>query len=432
MFSQGKTFTSTSDITAFQVEKLKEQIQYLFSNSPFYQKLFEEEGILPSNIRTLEDLAKLPVTEKEQLQNQNSNFLCIDKENIAEYFTTSGTLGEPLIFPLSTNDLERLAYNEYLSFKQIGAKKGDIVLVTVTSDKCFMAGNAYALGARKAGLTVIKTGPGLPEFQWSTILKLRPTIIIAVPSFIIKLIEYAEKNGIDYKNSSVKKALCVGEPLRSRDLKNNQLANKIVEKWPIQLFSTYASTEMSTAFTECTLGRGGHLNPELIIIECLDENNNPVAEGTPGEITATTIGVEAMPLLRFKTGDIAVLHKDQCKCGNINPRIGPIIGRNKQMIKYKGTTLYPDAIKQTLQSIDVLEDYYIEVSTDTFGMDDLTIHMAIKNHKLEIEKEIADAFRSHIRVVPKLSFKQLKEIQEVKNRSNSRKPLDFLDNRTTN
>ncbi|MBC7387936.1 MAG: AMP-binding protein [Opitutaceae bacterium] len=431
MFSQGKTFKSNLEIKQFQEEQLRIQLQYLNTHSSYYKNQFKSKGINPENIQSIEDLDLLPVTNKEDLQNPDNDILCIPKEDIAEYFTTSGTLGDPVVFPLSENDLQRLAYNEFLSFKRIGAKKGDVALLTVTSDKCFMAGNAYSLGARKAGITIIKTGPGLPEFQWSTILKLKPTIIIAVPSFILKLIEFAQSHNIDFKKSSIKKALCVGESLRTRTLEENALAKSITDQWPIKLYSTYASTEMNTAFTECEFGKGGHLNPELIIVECLDENNKPAKPGIPGDITITNLGLETTPLLRFKTGDMAIIHTEKCECGEISLRIGPIIGRNKQMIKYKGTTLYPDAIRQTLQGLSYIDDYYIEVTTDNFGMDDLIVHMAIKSMSIEVEKIIADSFRSHLRIVPKLTFNTKSEIQAVKNNPKLRKPIDFVDNRIT-
>lgn len=108
-------------------------------------------------------------------------------------------------------------------------------------------------------------------------------------------------------DKSVKGVICIGESLREQDLKQNLLASKITSKWNINLYSTYASTEMSTAFTECEKQQGGHHHPELIITEILDDNNKPVEDGAEGELTITTLGVEGMPLLRFKTGDIVKL-----------------------------------------------------------------------------------------------------------------------------
>src|SRR5205085_1939655 len=127
---------------------------------------------------------------------------------------------------------------------------------------------------------------------WDTILRLKPTAIVAVPSFIYKLIQYAQEHGIDINSSSVKKAVCIGENIRNTDFSLNILVKKITDAWGIKLYSTYASTEMQTAFTECGYGKGGHHQPELLIVELLDENNRQVAPGEPGEVTITTLGVE--------------------------------------------------------------------------------------------------------------------------------------------
>lgn len=429
MFSQETIFTSASEIKIFQERQLQKQLLYLKTNSAFYRQLFEKHAIKTENIKILEDLAKIPTTSKEDIQQQEKNFLCVSETAISEYTTTSGTLGEPVVFPLTENDLNRLAYNEYLSFRQAEVSEKDIILLTVTNDRCFMAGLAYTLGARKTGAALIRTGPGLPEMQWNMIARLQPTVIIAVPSFLLKMIEFAEKNGIDLGASSVQKAICVGESLRNEDLSPNVLAKRIAEKWPIQLFSTYASTEMSTAFTECIHGQGGHLSPELLIVECLDENDIPVQDGETGEITITTLGVEAMPLLRFKTGDIARLHSETCACGNPSLRIGPIMGRKKQMIKYKGTTFFPNAIKEILGTLDCVEGFYSLVCTNELGLDELVVHISLVIENAEAEKRIKEAFQSKLRVVPILSFKSKSEIDAVRLNASARKPIEFIDER---
>jgi len=128
---------------------------------------------------------------------------------------------------------------------------------------------------------------------------------------------------------------------------------------------------MGTAFTECEAGQGGHHHPEMIIVEFLDENNQPVADDEAGEVTITTLGVEGMPLLRFKTGDICFHHNAPCGCGRNTMRLGPVIGRKQQMIKFKGTTLYPPAIYDVLNGIESVENYIIEVSTNNIGTDDI-------------------------------------------------------------
>jgi len=147
----------------------------------------------------------------------------------------------------------------------------------LTLDRQFMAGIAYYLGIRKIGAGIIRLGPGVPSLQWETIKRLKPTAIVAVPSFILKLIQYAKDAGIDINQTSVKKAICIGENVRNSDFSLNVLGKKITEAWDIKLYSTYASTEMQTAFTECSEGHGGHCQEELVIVEILDEDNqNPL------------------------------------------------------------------------------------------------------------------------------------------------------------
>jgi phenylacetate-CoA ligase len=293
-----------------------------------------------------------------------------------------------------------------------------------------MAGLAYFLGARRLGAGIVRVGNGIPELQWDTIKRIKPTVIIAVPSFILKVIDYAEKNGIDYKNSSVKKAICIGEPLRNQDFSLSTLAKKIKSKWDIELFSTYASTEMSTAFNECEAGKGGHHHPELIIVEFLDENNQPVNHGEAGEITITTLGVEGMPLLRFKTGDVAFHYQEPCSCGRTSMRIGPVIGRRRQMIKYKGTTLYPAALYDVLSDFEDIQDYYIEVSTNNIGTDDICINILTTNSTDEFIKSMKDHFRAKLRVAPQINIVDRETIKAKKYPETSRKPLVFIDLRT--
>ena len=174
--------SSTAEIKNFQEEKLKETLQYLSKKSPFYQRFFKENNIQVSQIKTLEDLQKIPVTTKEHLQQFNDDFICVSKSEIIDYVTTSGTLGDPVTFALTDSDLERLAYNEAISFACCGVGKEDTLQLMTTMDRRFMAGLAYFLGARKLGSGIIRVGSGIPELQWDSILKFKPTYLITVPN----------------------------------------------------------------------------------------------------------------------------------------------------------------------------------------------------------------------------------------------------------
>jgi len=420
---------SQSEIKSFQEEKLSELLKYLQQHSVFYQELFEKHKIDISSIQCIEDLSKIPVTTKDDLQSRNDDFMCVDKSKILDFVTTSGTLGDPVTFAMTDKDLKRLAYNEYISFACADSNEQDIFQLMVTMDRRFMAGLAYYSGIQKLGAGIIRVGPGNPGLQFDTIKRIQPTAFITVPSFILKLIEYAEKNNIDYKSLSVKKAICIGENLRNSDFSLNTLGKKIKEKWDLELFSTYASTEMGTAFTECSAGKGGHHHPEMIIVEFLDDNNQPVAEDEAGEVTITTLGVEAMPLLRFKTGDICYHYSEPCSCGRNTLRLGPVIGRKKQMIKYKGTTLYPPALYDILHDIDGVENYIVEVFTNKIGTDDILIHVGTNQPTKQFEKKIKDHFRTKLRVAPSIKFEEVNIISKMQFPELSRKPVTFIDKR---
>ncbi|MBO9699236.1 MAG: AMP-binding protein [Sporocytophaga sp.] len=422
-------FKDKEQVKRFQEKKLGELLDYLLAFSPFYKELFEKNKIQRSDINTLEDLTKVPVSSKYDLYSRNFDFLCVPKNKIVDYVTTSGTLGDPVTFALTDGDLDRLGYNEAISFLCAECSADDIFQLTTTIDRRFMAGLAYFLGARKLGAGLVRVGSGIPELQWDTIQRINPTVLVAVPSFIIKLIEYAEANNIDYKSSSVQKAICIGESVRNPDFSLNTLGQKIQDKWGIKLYSTYASTEMVTAFTECGASQGGHHHPELIIVEFLDDNNVPVKEGEPGEVTITTLGVEGMPLLRFKTGDICTANYDQCECGRTSMRLGPILGRKNQMIKYKGTSLYPPALYDILDTMPMIKNYIVEVFTNEIGTDEILIRIGCVDVLENFEKEIKDHFRAKLRVAPMVRFEDPKLIQSLQFPEISRKAIKFFDKR---
>ncbi|MEC3906114.1 AMP-binding protein [Tamlana sp. 2201CG12-4] len=420
---------SKTEIKAFQEGRLKILLTYLNKHSVFYKRLFNNHNIDIDDIKTLEDLSVIPTTSKDDLQQYNDDFICVPKKDIIDYVTTSGTLGEPVTFALTDNDLKRLAYNEAISFACSGINQDDVIQLMTTIDRRFMAGLAYFLGARELGASIIRVGNGIPELQWDSIIKFKPTYIIAVPSFLLKLIEYAELHNIDLNTSGIKGAICIGEPLRDQDFSLNTLSQKINKKWSIELYSTYASTEMNTAFTECEQQQGGHHHPELIITEILDDNDQPVGEGEAGELTISTLGVECMPLLRFKTGDIIKAHHSKCDCGRNTIRLGPVIGRKKQMIKYKGTTLYPPAMHNILNDFNDVESYIIEISHNTIGTDEILIKIATSEPSDILLQEIKDHFRAKLRVLPKIEFKNRKELQKLQFPKMSRKPMLVIDKR---
>lgn len=423
-------FCSPEEIRTFQNGKLREALKYLAEHSPFYMKMFNENNISIDDIQTIDDLVKLPFTEKKDLQLHNKDFLCVSPDKIVDYITTSGTLGDPVTFGCTDKDLDRLAYNEMKSFSCAGVAPGNIVQLMTTLDKRFMAGLAYFLGIRKLGASIIRVGNGMPELQWDTIERLKPDTIMCVPSFILRLIEYAEQHDIDYRNSSVKRIIGIGEGLREQDFSLNLLGKRIKEKWDVELFATYSSTEMGATFSECPYGCGGHVHPELIIVEIIGEDNKPVRDGEIGEVAVTTLGVEGMPLLRFRTGDMSCKIADSCKCGRNSYRLTPLVGRKNNMIKLKGTTIYPPAINDVLDNTPYVVNYVVVVQDSFAGTDEVVVKVGVASAQpFDVIKDLKDRFRSRIRVAPIVEVLSPEDVNKINNPSNNRKPIKFIDNR---
>jgi phenylacetate-CoA ligase len=407
------------------LEKINHLLNYIQTNSTFYKKSLP----ISCKISALIDIKKLPFTTKDDISMHNSDFLCVPKNKVRDFITTSGTIGDPISFYLTQNDLKRLGINERNSFKLCNIKKGNKVLLTTTLDKCFMAGLAYYLGSQELGIGIIRTGPGSLKYQWDMIERFKPEIIIAVPSFLLKMIRFAKDNNIDLSQCSLLKGICIGEPIRESNLQLNSLGKAISLDLNIKLYSTYASTEMMTAFTECDEGRGGHLQEDLLFVEVLDKNGIEVKDGDSGEVVITTLGVEAMPLLRYRTGDICTVYRAKCKCGRTSLRLGPVLGRKSQRLKVKGTTIFASAIIEAVYAFKHVENFAIEVSLDEFNSDKLCLFVADEFLQTSSLKELKDFLKSKLLFTPEICVVENRIINDKIGINKNRKINRFIDKR---
>lgn len=420
-------YASKSEILSLQERLLTEHIDYAGKHSPYYKSLFAAHNIDPGSIKSISDLSSLPCTSKMDLIDQNEAFLACSKTDIADICLTSATTGDkPTILYQTQDDLSRLAYNEEATLRMIGIKPDDKIIIFAAIDRCFMAGLAYYLGAMNMGATVIRAGAGSPAQQWELIKATTPSVIIGVPSLIRKIGRYAVDKGQRPDKTSVHSILGIGEALRSEDLKLLPVAHSVEQIWSAKIYSTYASSEMATAFSECKEASGGHLRPELLVLEILDDDSNPVPIGKKGEVTVTPLGVKGMPLIRFKTGDISFLMEDQCPCGRNTPRLGPIIGRKNQMLKLKGTTIFPSAILSSLEAVDGVEGGYIEVLKNNDGTDNVVLYVAIRDASITL-KYLVDLLRAKLRVVPQINIISAEELHKKTSPPEKRKRTTFFD-----
>jgi phenylacetate-CoA ligase len=350
---------------------------------------------------------------------------------VVDICQTSGTTGTPIALPQTERDLRRLAYNEQLCFSAAGLKPDDRVVIACALDRCFMAGLAYFEGLRRLGATAIRAGTASPSILAEAIIFHKPSVIIGVPSILLETGRLLQKRGVAPSGLGICKLICIGEPVRDAELSPSPLGKLLGQMWAAQVLGTYASTEMATSFAECAQGQaGGHIHPDLIAVEILDEAGNPAPRGEAGEVVATPLQVTGMPLLRFRTGDVATLLTEQCPCGRKTFRIGPVLGRKAQMLKIRGTTVYPGAVFAALQSIEGICNYCLELHQDYDLSDRACVVVGLENGVKLTGEEISDRIRGRIRVKMEVRIASVDEIRKRTVVENKRKPVLIFDYRT--
>ena len=418
-------FMAGSESGPVQARLLRRHLAHA-GTSPYYREFFFRAGFDPRRVRTTADLARLPFTTKNDLEQRGPDFLAARAHEVVDVCESSGTTGLPVSMLQTRADLERLAYNEESCFRAAGISPGERVLVAAALDRCFMAGLAYFLGLTRLGATTIRGGSGSVSFLAELILRHRPTALVGVPTLLAAVAEALAARGAQPAATGVTRIVCIGEPVRRDDLSLSPLGERLTALWGASVLGTYASTEMATSFADCAFGMGGHLLPDLMVVEIVDEQGHPVPPGMAGEVVATPLQVSGMPLVRFRTGDIATLHTAPCSCGRTSPRLGPVIGRKSQMLKIKGTTVYPPAIFAALQEIPGVKGYFLEVR-DTFELSErITVTVGAAGDTLTPES-VAEKIAVRTRVKPEVVIVTPEEIAARTIRADKRKPIVFFD-----
>ncbi len=401
--------------------------------SAFYSRFFRRSGIDIDQVSNTLDMSALPFTVRKDVEERPADFSVPSQfiSDIADIAQTSGTSGRPLSVPFTQRDLERLAFNEAVAFFGAGIRPGNRVLLQVTLDRCFIAGLAYFSGCIKLGASAVRSGPVHPAAQWELIKEMRPSALVGVPAHLLATAMWGAENGMNLADSGVEVIIAIGEPVRRPDGSLLPLGARLKEMWNCILVSTYAATELQTCFCECTEGCGGHIHPELAIVEIVDENGLPVPDGEPGEVVVTPMGVEGMPLIRYRTGDVARLFGGQCKCGWNTPRLGPIEGRLSQRLKYRGTTLYPEMIFHSLQAEPRVRACYVEVRADYDLSDEVTVVVGIRPDESIDEEELLSVLQARLRVKPGVRIENVENVLKKMAEDGGRKPRKFFDYRGT-
>ncbi|OGV52674.1 MAG: hypothetical protein A2X49_16515 [Lentisphaerae bacterium GWF2_52_8] len=416
-------FAGRADLRQRTETLLASHLRYCQIYSPYYRELLRGFDFSADSF-PMEDLPSLPFTGRDALSADPGRLLAIDEAAVADIVFSSGTTGKPVPIFYSPGDMERLAYNEEKAFRNCGMHAGDRVLLTCTMDRCFIAGMAYYLGTQALGAAAIRNGLNTLESHAAVIGRLCPTVLIGVPSFLLRLARYLSAEGI--RHDSVRMLVCIGEPVRDVSFELNSLGGKLAESWRASVISTYASSEIVSSFCDCECGGGGHVPSDLAVLEIVDDAGRSLGAGELGEVVITPLQTEAMPLLRFRTGDMSFFADTPCKCGRLTPRLGPIVGRKQQMMKINGTTVFPQTIFNALDELEEVSAYYLEAyCREPEGLYRAVVHLSLKDSSADVAQ-----LKRRVQAVARVSIPVLIESEQDVNDKifggKSRKPVKFF------
>jgi len=398
LFNKKMETLPRKEIRELQLKRLKETVKKLYENVPFYRNKFKELKIKPTDIKTLEDIRKLPLTTKDDLRN-NSPFgmMATSLDNCIELHASSGTTGIPITVCYTPNDID--VWSEVMArcLSMSGLTKKDIFQNPIPYGT-FTGAFGFHYGAQKVGALVIPSGMGQSERQLKLMDYYDTTFISGVASYAMRLSQVAQEIDVDLKKLKVRNGL-FGAEMFTPGLKK-----RIMNAWDMDVHDIYGLTEMCGpgVSTDCDQHDGLHLWEDHFLIEVLDPITlEPVEPEEEGEIVLTTLTKEGMPLLRYRTRDIAKIYDQEvCDCGRTHVKHTTIKGRSDDMIIIRGTNIYPGQIESTLmQNQEVGGNWRMVLDTKN-DVDMLTVEVESKNQLSQVESaDLEESLKNDIKSV---------------------------------
>jgi len=362
------------DLHALQEDRLKSVVRYVYDHSAFYRQRFKEAGVEPADIRTLADVVKLPFTRKVDLRdNYPTGMFSAPKSQVVRYHVSSGTTGKPTVVGYTRGDIETWSESLARALTSIGLGRDDVVQVGYGYG-LFTGGLGLHYGAERIGAAVLPVGTGNTERQIELMQDLGTTAIACTPSYFLHIMEVAEKMGVSIRKDTQLKAGIFGAEPWSLETRK-----RIEDATGINAYDIYGTSEISgPLFTECHVKKGIHVWADMFLIEVLDpKTNEPVAEGETGELVFTTLHKYALPLIRYRIGDLTIMNSEPCECGRTHPRIMRILGRTDDMLIIRGINVFPSQVESVLMDIPEVGDHW-EILVDRKGpLDMMTVRVEL-------------------------------------------------------
>ncbi len=401
IFNVDKETLPREDLTALQLVRLKNLCERVFANVPFYRKRFEEMGITPADIRSLDDIARLPFTEKQDLRDSYPyQMFAVPKETIVRLHASSGTTGKATVVGYTKRDVQNWAEMMARCFMAAGLNSSDLVH-NAFGYGLFTGGLGVHYGVEALGATVIPMSGGGTKRQIQLLKDFGATAITCTPSYALFLHEAALAEGIDMRDLPLRVGVFGAEPW------TEAMRNDIESKFGITAVNIYGLSEVMGpgVAQECAEAQCGmHIFEDHFLPEIIDPKTGEVLPaGASGELVLTTLTKEAIPLLRYRTGDITSLDYTPCCCGRTHVRMTRIMGRSDDMLIIRGVNVYPQQIESILIQAEGLTPHYqinvtreenldfleimVEFSDSMFITDEIRL---IQDHEKRLQKAIKD------------------------------------------
>jgi len=392
-------YIAREELESLQFRRLKDTLERVYKSSPFYRKMFKENGLNPSKFKSLKDLSLIPFTTRQDLRdNFPYGLLSVPLEKVIRLHTSTGTTGKPKAVLFTQKDIDQASELIARSMRMTGAKRDD-VFQNMMSYGLFTGGLIFHYGAEKLGLLVIPAGAGNTERQIQLMRDFKTTVIHITPSYALYLADVMEDMGLDPKHDlSLRIAYLGAEPY------SEETRVKIQDIFGVDAYNSYGLSEMNgpgVAF-ECREKEGMHLWEDNFIMEIIDPSTGKVLEdGEEGELVLTSINREAMPILRYRTGDLTYIYPERCRCGRTHRRIARLKGRVDDMFIVRGVNVFPSEIERVLMSLpEVGRNYQIILEREK-NLDKLRVRVEVKgdlfNGSLEHLRKLEDRIRTRLR-----------------------------------
>jgi len=345
------------ELEKLQLQRLQQTVELVYSKVPFYKKAFDEKGVKPADIKSLEDVTKLPFTGKQDLRdNYPFGLVTVPLEQVVRLHASSGTTGKPTVGPYTRNDLDVWAETMARVYTAAGATAKDVVH-NGYGYGLFTGGLGFHLGAERIGATVVPVSGGLSKRQIMLMEDFGATVLTCTPSYALVLAETAAEMGVDIQQRMrVRVGIFGAEPW------TDEMREEVEAKMYLEAFDIYGLTEMGGpgVSIECPYHDGLHIAEDHFLAEIVDpDTGEPVASGKIGELVFTSLTREAQPLLRYRTRDRITLNREKCACGRTMARMSKIKGRTDDMLIIRGVNVFPSSIESVLLTVDGVEPHYL-------------------------------------------------------------------------